>query len=131
MEFGGFMMAERRVRRRQARLEDNSELKHELVHPRRPGSGDGEDVAGLTHHLEDLSLHPGGESQDELGRKRYLHSRKGHFLIPKLADLSDEISQLAVKGSGDCPIQPLLQQRLADRWVRPARQPHEFRTSST
>ena len=51
--------------------------------PRRPGSGHGEDVAGLTHDLEDLALHPGGESQDELGRRRYLHSRKGHFLIPE------------------------------------------------
>jgi hypothetical protein len=53
--------------------------------------------------------------QDELRRKWYLNSRKGHFSAPDVAGLSEEGSQLAVKWSRDRPVQPLFDQRLADR----------------
>src|SRR5207302_941681 len=88
VKLGGFMTAKGTARFCQARLEDDPELQHELVHPGGSGGGDGGDVTRLTQGAQDLSLQPANKRQNELRRKWYLHSREGHLLPPDVADLS-------------------------------------------
>ncbi len=46
------------------------------------------DVAGLPQGIEDLSLHPRSEHQDQLGRKWHLHTRESYPLPFHVTDLS-------------------------------------------
>src|SRR3954464_5710652 len=107
MTEGGFWFGE-------AGFEDDPELEHELVHPCSSGGGDSGDVTGLTESVEDLTLYPRGERQDQLGWHRYLHTGEGHVLPAKMTGTSEERSEIAVKRSGDRPVHPLFDQGLVD-----------------
>src|SRR5262249_49068603 len=99
--------------------------------PRGASGGDGGEIEGVPHGFQDLSLQPGGECQDHLWWQRDMHPGKSHFLALKGTDLSRETGQITVKGPGDRPIQPLLNEWDADRWSRSIHQwrgfgpPHE------
>jgi len=93
--------------RTEDRLEHDSQLEHQLIHPDAAHPGEGDRVAHITEVDEDLTLQPGDEPDDHLGRQRHTHPGEGRP-APDVGDTPKVLSEVLIEGPGGAAAQPFL-----------------------